>query len=99
LETRNFVEPFGEKAVVRSMLPERHEKDLDRLSYLMRQTLMEALAAGPPYQVHADHVHAASETQLLTEMEGRGLITSGPVPVLTEEGVAEAKWFARYQKE
>jgi hypothetical protein len=31
----------------------------------------------------------------LTELERRGLITSGPFPVLTQAGIAEAQWFTR----
>jgi len=36
-----------------------------------------------------------SQLQILTELERRGLITSGPSPVLTDAGIAEAKWFMR----
>lgn len=64
------------------------------LSYLMRQTLLDALAAGPPYQVQTHHFHAVSQMDILIELERRGLITSGPVPVLSEAGIVEAKWFA-----
>jgi len=60
----------------------------------MRQTLLDALAAGPPYQVQAHHFHAVSQTEILMELQRRGLITPDPIPVLTEAGVAEAKWFA-----
>jgi hypothetical protein len=64
------------------------------LSYLMRETLLDALAAGPPYKVLTKHVHAVSQVELLMELERRGLITSDPFPVLTSAGIAEAKWFA-----
>ena len=69
------------------------------LSYLMRQTLLDALAAGPPYQVQAHHFHALSQTEILMELGRRGLITSDPIPVLTEAGVVEAKWFANQKAE
>jgi hypothetical protein len=61
----------------------------------MRQTLVDALAAGPPYLVMAamHNVPAGAQMQILTELMHRGLITSGPSPVLTEAGIAEAKWF------
>jgi hypothetical protein len=40
-----------------------------------------------------------SKLQVLTELERRGLITSDPVlPVSTEAGIAEAKWFAEGPK-
>jgi hypothetical protein len=69
------------------------------VSYLMRQALLDALAAGPPYQVQEHHIDAMSKLQVLTELERRGLITSDPVlPVLTEAGIAEAKWFAESPK-
>jgi len=61
-------------------------------SYLIRQILLDSLAGGPPYHVLTRAI--ASPTQLLTELESRGLITSGPFPVLTEIGIAEAKWFS-----
>ena len=64
------------------------------LSYLMRQTLLDALTAGPPYQVQAHHFHALSQTEILMELGRRGLVTPDPIPVLTEAGIAEAKWFA-----
>jgi hypothetical protein len=51
-------------------------------------------AAGPPYQVQEHHIHAMSTLQVLTELERRGLITSDALPVLTEAGIAEARWFA-----
>jgi len=64
------------------------------LNYSMRQTLLDALAAGPPHKVFAKHVHnTISQIELLKELERRGLITSGPIPVLTIAGIAEAKWF------
>ena len=63
------------------------------LSYLMRETLIDALLAGPPHQVLVRHAHAKSHIQILTELEQRGLITEGPV--LTKSGIAEAKWFTR----
>lgn len=66
------------------------------LSYLMRQTLLDALAGGPPYRVRTRAVYG--QTQLLTELESRGLITSDPFPVLTDDGIAEAKWFAEGPK-
>lgn len=67
------------------------------LSYLMRQTLLDALAdGGPPYRLRTRAVYG--QTPLLTELESRGLITSGPLPVLTEAGIAEAKWFAEGSK-
>ena len=65
------------------------------LSYLMRETLLDALAAGPPYKVLAKLVHnTIRQVELLKELERRGLITSDPFPVLTSAGIAEAKWFA-----
>jgi hypothetical protein len=64
------------------------------LTYLMRQTLLDALSAGPPYEVFIRHINARSRVDLLMELERRGLITRGPFPVLTENGIAEAKWFA-----
>ena len=64
------------------------------LSYLMRQTLLDALTVGPPYKVFIKHVNAFRQFELLKELERRGLITSGPIPVLTVAGIAEAKWFA-----
>lgn len=69
------------------------------LSYLMRQTLLDALAAGPPYEVLAKQLHAVSQLELLMELERRGLITRNPFPVLTNTGIAEAKWFAISQHE
>ena len=69
------------------------------VSYLMRQTLLDALAAGPPYQVQAHHFHAVSQTEILMELERRGIITSCPLPVLTEAGIAEANWFANQKTE
>jgi hypothetical protein len=68
------------------------------LSYLMRETLIDALAAGPPYQVLSKHIHAVSQMQILNELVRRGLITSDPTPVLTEAGIAEAKWFTKPAK-
>jgi hypothetical protein len=65
------------------------------LSYLMRETLIDALLAGPPHQVLVRHAHAKSQMQILTELERRGLITLGPFPALTKAGIAEAKWFTR----
>jgi len=62
-------------------------------SYLMRQTLVDTLAAGPPYHVATKSVDAATRIQLLTELMRRGLVTHDPLPVLTEAGIAEAKWF------
>jgi hypothetical protein len=65
------------------------------LSYLVRQTLLDALAGGPPYHVSARHsVPAVTYMRLLTDLELRGLITSGPYPLLTEAGITEASWFA-----
>ena len=64
------------------------------LTYLMRQTLLDALSAGPPYEVLIRHIHAGGQVELLMELERRGLITRDPFPVLTEKGIAEAKWFA-----
>jgi len=63
------------------------------LSYLIRQSLLDALAAGPPYQIPVRSL-AVDQMECLKEMEQRGLITSDPVPVLTETGLAEARWFA-----
>ncbi len=63
------------------------------LSYVLRQTLLDALARGQPYDVYPMREHAFSQTQLLTELERRGLITSGAFPKLTEAGIAEATWF------
>jgi hypothetical protein len=65
------------------------------IGYLMRETLIDALLAGPPHQVLVRHAHTVSQLRILTELERRGLITSGPSPVLTEAGIAEAKWFMR----
>lgn len=62
-------------------------------SYLMRQTLLATLAAGPPYHLVTKSVDAATRIQLLTELTRRGLVTHEPLPVLTEAGIAEAKWF------
>jgi hypothetical protein len=65
------------------------------LAYRLRNMLLEALASGPPYQVSTNQViPAATYLKLLKELERRGLVTSGPNPVLTEAGIAEAKWFA-----
>ena len=64
------------------------------LSHLMRQTLLDALAAGPPYRILPRPVAALDEMECLRQLELRGLITSGPFPVLTVAGIAEAKWFA-----
>jgi len=70
------------------------------LSYLMRQTLLDALATGPPHKVFAKHIHnTISQIELLKELERRGLITSGPIPVLTIAGIAEAKWFTSPAKQ
>ena len=69
-------------------------RDVAMLSYFMRQTLLDALAAGPPYQILPRPVAALDEMECLRELEQRGLITSGPIPVLTDAGIAEAKWFA-----
>jgi hypothetical protein len=64
------------------------------LSYLMRQILLDALARGQPYDVYPmREAHVASQTELLTELQRRGLITSGPSPTLSEAGIAEATWF------
>lgn len=69
------------------------------LSYLMRQALLEALSAGPPYRVSSLHnLPYITQTHLLVELERRGLITSGPFPVLTEAGIAEANWFRSHEK-
>jgi len=65
------------------------------IGYLMRETLIDAFLAGPPHQVLVRHAHTVSQLQILTELERRGLITSGPSPVLTDAGIAEAKWFMR----
>jgi hypothetical protein len=65
------------------------------LNYSMRQTLLDALAAGPPHKVLAKLVHnTIRQVELLKELERRGLITPGPIPVLTIAGIAEAKWLA-----
>jgi hypothetical protein len=76
------------------MLLAGRKKDVDMLSYLMRQTLMDALEDGPPYLVLRGGISALTQSHLLAELESRGLITSGPLPVLTNDGIAEAKWFA-----
>ena len=47
------------------------------IGYLMRETLIDALLAGPPHRVFVKHAHAKSQMQVLTELERRGLITSG----------------------
>ena len=36
--------------------------------------------------------------RVLADLESRGLITSGPFPVLTDNGIAEAQWFANSVK-
>ena len=65
------------------------------IGYRLRNMLLDALAAGPPYRVSTRKViPAVTYLRLLRELERRGLITSGPDPVLTEAGIAEAKWFA-----
>ena len=64
------------------------------LTYLMRQTILDALSAGPLYEVLTRRIHAGSRVELLMELERRGLITRDPFRVLTENGIAEAKWFA-----
>jgi hypothetical protein len=64
------------------------------VSYLMRQILIDSLDDGPPYKVCMRPIHAMRHARILIELESRGLITSGPSPVLTEAGIAEAKWFA-----
>jgi hypothetical protein len=65
------------------------------LGYLLRDTLLDALAAGPPYRLHArPNVPVVTYLKLLDDLERRGLITSGPHPALTEAGISEAKWFA-----
>jgi hypothetical protein len=61
-------------------------------SSLIRQTLLDAIASGPPYRVSIRHVHGVTKTKLVTEMERRRLITPSPFSVLTEAGIAEAKW-------
>jgi hypothetical protein len=69
------------------------------LSYLMRQILLDALARGQPYDTYPMREgHAVSQTQLLTELQRRGLITSGPFPTLTEAGIAEATWFKNVEE-
>jgi len=68
------------------------------LSYLMRQILLDALAGGPPYNVITSSIPALSQIKLLAELEFRGLIFPGPFPVLTDNGIAEAKWFANSVK-
>ena len=68
--------------------------DIAMLSYLIRETLLDALVAGPPYRVTAKPLATGGQFNALAELEQRGLITSGPDPVLTENGIAEAKWFA-----
>jgi hypothetical protein len=80
------------------MLLTCHKRDVAMLSYLMRQTLLDALADGPPYRVHTRAISALDQSQLLAELESRGLITPGPFPVLTDSGIAEAKWFANAGK-
>ena len=68
------------------------------LSYRMRQILLDALASGPPYSVITTSISALIQIELLAELETRGLITSGPFPVLTDNGISEAKWFANSAK-
>ena len=59
------------------------------VSYRMRNILLGALAAGPPYKVSVGRViPAATYLELLKELERRGLITKGPNAVLTEAGLA-----------
>ena len=62
------------------------------LNSLIRQTLLDAIASGPPYHVPIRHVHGVTKTKLVTELERRRLITPYPFSVLTEAGIAEAKW-------
>jgi len=64
----------------------------------MRETLVDALAGGPPYQVCTWRIRAVSQIQVLNELVRRGLITRDPKPVLTDSGIAEAKWFVNYAK-
>ena len=64
------------------------------LGYRLRNMLVDAFAAGPPYKVSTRQVIPAfTYLKLLKQLERRGLITSGPDPKLTENGIAEAKWF------
>jgi hypothetical protein len=63
------------------------------LSSLMRQILLDAISSGPPYRVSKGHGHGVTKMmKSLTELERRGLITPHPFSVLTEAGIAEAKW-------
>jgi hypothetical protein len=65
------------------------------LGFRLRNMLLDALAAGPPYKVSIKQIiPAVTYLRLLRELERRGLITSGPDGVLTEAGIVEAKWFA-----
>jgi len=69
------------------------------LSYMMRETLIAALAAGSPHHVISRNIDALTQMEVLTELARRGLITRDALPVLTEAGIAEAKWFANPDKE
>ena len=70
------------------------EDDKGMLSYLMRQTLLDTLSKGPPYELVTNQIDPSTRIQILAELGRRGLIIHDPLPVLTETGIAEAKWFA-----
>ena len=62
------------------------------LNSLLRKILLDAIASGPPYRVSTRYLGVPKMMQLLAELERRRLITSFPCSVLTEAGIAEAKW-------
>jgi hypothetical protein len=80
------------------MLLISHKGIVAMLSYLVRQILLDALSGGPPYAVATRSISALIQIELLAELESRGLITSGPFPVLTDNGITEAQWFANSVK-
>jgi hypothetical protein len=65
----------------------------------MRETLLDALAGDRLIKFSHGVFIGVSQMQLLKELVRRGLVTSDSIPVLTESGIDEAKWFANQVNE
>lgn len=64
------------------------------VSLAMRKALLNAFDRGEPYPVcPLPSAIFVLQTDLLTALRERGLITEGIDPVLTPAGIEEAKWF------
>src|SRR5262249_22694640 len=60
---------------------------------LVRKILLDAIASGPPYPVPSRYYLGLPKMmELLAELQRRRLVTALPCPMLTEAGIAEAKW-------